>query len=411
MTIDFTPLDNASRLNVEAELKAAMGGGGRFQPTGFPDLGPALYKDAQGNDWLLVESPQSMANRLELACWDEAAECYDEICSGIPFIRSNVFVSGEMTATSTVQESHRLASPYILDGELLSNGSGSNLGVRKLWEILKSDDEDLGLALQDNRPFRLRNHAPRLFRIDPGCLLHGVWLSTKVEGSGRNRKALCGGKIRFPRILSSHIEAKNPRQANFGGVKRERIFDQAEAGSIDAQSGFGSIPFPRTDFTSPEIKAYFSIDLQLLRTCGLGEREERQDGNNKRRIPIDQKLNGQGDFTNEEAFIILWSIYKINRFLEAGTTLRSGCTFEKKLDVVSSPSGFPWPGSEELIAGLSKLRQSLFPLRDQGDEWHKRRVAVVTWNGSLPAVPNDGVSQPDNLSALGNPETGTDQQE
>src|SRR5207247_9483335 len=69
MPLDFTPLDTASRLLVEAELKVATGGGGRFQPTGFPDLGPALFKGADGGNWLLVESPQSMANRLERVCW------------------------------------------------------------------------------------------------------------------------------------------------------------------------------------------------------------------------------------------------------------------------------------------------------------------------------------------------------
>ncbi|MFQ3593701.1 MAG: type I-U CRISPR-associated RAMP protein Csb1/Cas7u, partial [Gemmataceae bacterium] len=112
MPIDFTPLDTASRLLVEAELKVATGGGGRFQPTGFPDLGPALYRGADGANWLLVESPQSMANRLELACWDDVAERYDEVCYGIPFVRSAVTLKGGAQATtSSVQESHRLASP------------------------------------------------------------------------------------------------------------------------------------------------------------------------------------------------------------------------------------------------------------------------------------------------------------
>ena len=44
MPLDLTPLDSASRLLVEVALRVAPGSGGRFQPTGFPDLGPALYK-------------------------------------------------------------------------------------------------------------------------------------------------------------------------------------------------------------------------------------------------------------------------------------------------------------------------------------------------------------------------------
>ena len=44
MPLNLMPLDNASRLRVEARLLVATGTGSRFQPTGFPDLGPALYK-------------------------------------------------------------------------------------------------------------------------------------------------------------------------------------------------------------------------------------------------------------------------------------------------------------------------------------------------------------------------------
>ena len=46
--------------------------GSRFQPTGFPDLGPATFQKPTKDGWveaLHVESPQSMANRLELTTW------------------------------------------------------------------------------------------------------------------------------------------------------------------------------------------------------------------------------------------------------------------------------------------------------------------------------------------------------
>ena len=42
----------------------------------FADLGPARYKAYRDNevaDMLLVESPQSVANRLESVCWDTGA--------------------------------------------------------------------------------------------------------------------------------------------------------------------------------------------------------------------------------------------------------------------------------------------------------------------------------------------------
>lgn len=392
MPLDLTPLDSASRLLVEADLKVATGGGGRFQPTGFPDLGPALFKGADGGNWLLVESFQSMANRLELACWDEGAERYDAECNGVPFVRSEVTLrGGATTTTSTVQEAHRLASPYILDGTLRVKRNDIDED-RRLWQELKDATSPVTLRLQDNIPFLLRNHACRLLHVDPGSLLHGVWLSTKVEPDGRSKKALCGGKVRFPRLLSSVIEAKDPRSANSGGVKRERILDQAESGSTDAESGFGSVPFPRSDFTAPEIKAYFTLDLQLLRTCALGAREDRQVGSLTTRVPKSQSLadaHKQGNFTDEEAFLILWAMYKIKRFLTGSMSLRSGCAFkEGSLAVMEPPAGFSWPSFEDIRSGLITLRSTLFPTTsDSGDEWSRINVTTVRWQGEPPAPP------------------------
>lgn len=395
MPINFAPLDTASRLLIEAELKVATGGG-RFQPTGFPDLGPALFRGADGANWLLVESPQSMANRLEMACWDEAEECFDVVCNGIPFIRSVVTVDNQESTTSTVQESHRLASPYILTG---SRPNGES--TQQLWQFLKAD-----LGLMENRPFILRNHATRLLQLDPSSLLHGVWLSTKIKENGN--KALCGGKVRFPRLLSAYIEASAPQQANYGGVKRERVMDGNTDGQ-NAESGFGSIPYPRSDYTSPTIKAYFSLDLQLLRTLAMGERVETTEGNITKRSPKEPKLTGdnkQGNFTNEEAFLIAWTLYKINRFLSHGLTLRSNCQFTfTGTPKVTEPTGFTWPATGDATTALSDLRGALFPLLEDNDEklkagdlkdddkkWIKRNVMTVSWSGTAPveeATPTD----------------------
>lgn len=68
MSLDFFALATAPRLLVEAKLKPLQGT--RFQPTGFPNLGAATYDGPDGSRMLLVESAQSMANRLEAVCWD-----------------------------------------------------------------------------------------------------------------------------------------------------------------------------------------------------------------------------------------------------------------------------------------------------------------------------------------------------
>ena len=70
MAIAFDALTKEPRLLLEAKLKPVQGD--RFQPTGFADLGPARYTLPDGTEMLLVESAQSGANRMELACWDRA---------------------------------------------------------------------------------------------------------------------------------------------------------------------------------------------------------------------------------------------------------------------------------------------------------------------------------------------------
>ena len=63
-------LKDQPRLLLKATLKPLQGT--RFQPTGFPDLGAAQYEalddHCRAKQMLLVESAQSMANRLEAAC-------------------------------------------------------------------------------------------------------------------------------------------------------------------------------------------------------------------------------------------------------------------------------------------------------------------------------------------------------
>jgi CRISPR-associated protein Csb1 len=72
MPLDLSSLKDTSRLLIEARLKPLQGT--RFQPTGFPNLGAATYKapdptNPNGVSMLLVESAQSVANRLESVCW------------------------------------------------------------------------------------------------------------------------------------------------------------------------------------------------------------------------------------------------------------------------------------------------------------------------------------------------------
>lgn len=79
-------LPRAPRLLLEAELRPVQGA--RFQPTGFPDVGAGVYTLPNGKEQLLVESAQSVANRLEAACWDETENDLVPELRGLPYVES-----------------------------------------------------------------------------------------------------------------------------------------------------------------------------------------------------------------------------------------------------------------------------------------------------------------------------------
>lgn len=338
MPINLTPLDTASRLLIEADLKVATGGGGRFQPTGFPDLGPALFRGADGANWLLVESPQSMANRLEQVCWiDGDGETdrvggYNDACKGIPYILATD-TDGKPLTSSTL-EAHRLSSPYIWDTQPFPDPDNQPKQIT-LPDYLKRL-----FSLADNRLVPWKKVCMGLLKVDPACLIHGIWFN---EGS------FAGGKVRLTRCLSGYIEARDPSTANFGFQKRDGVSDRTDkdAGQSAAE-GYGSVIGTKQHFTSAEVKAYFQIDLERLRSYGL---------------PKEQV----------EA-LVAWAIYKIRRVLVASrdgvADLRTDCKFEV-IKIVSqivdqdtgkkSPFDLPEIG-EDLKEAFKLLKTSDKPL-------------------------------------------------
>jgi CRISPR-associated protein Csb1 len=361
MSLDLTRLDSASRLLVEADLKVATGGGGRFQPTGFPDLGPALYRGADGANWLLIESPQSMANRLERVCWvDGDGETdrvgrYNDACLGIPYVQATDSDGRPLTASTL--EAHRLSSPYIWGTQPFddpdNNGNQINLAdyLKRLFN------------LSENRLVPWKKVAEGLLKVDPGCLLHGVWFN---EGS------FAGGKVRITRALSGYIEARDPATANFGFQKRDPVSDRTdkEAGQSAAE-GYGSVIGPKQHFTSPEVKAYFQIDLERLRSYGLSPEQVRA--------------------------LTAWAIYKIRRVLVASrdgvADLRTECKFETvkvSAQVVDQETGnksdFTLPEvGDDLKSAFNSLKR--FKVDDQkkpADPLKVRWVPNVEGKAELP---------------------------
>lgn len=304
MTIDLQQLDNHPRLLMEAGLKPIQGT--RFQPTGFPDLGAASY-DAPGSNGhatqvVLVESAQSMANRLEAVCWDSASNEISTVLVGMPYVHIDLW-NGE-DSTNSILEPHRLNSPYILESDDTS-----------VLDMLKAQ-----LAGRERGQVDIQQLARVLAEVDTNALLHGVFLA---------KRDLAGGRYRLPRSLSAFIEASGVRPADSGGVKNDPVNP-----SGDTSKGFGNVPFHRTEYTAEKITAYFNLDLAQIRAYGLGDSAER--------------------------FLITLALWKVRKFLETGLRLRTACDLDVvgDLEVTRPRDTFAVPSITELEEDLPGLIQA-----------------------------------------------------
>lgn len=315
MTIDYDILAGAPRLLMEVTLKPLQGE--RFQPTGFADLGPARYTLPDGTEMLLVESVQSVANRMELACWDSATDDLIKGLIGLPYIR--VTNAHNAALTNSILEAHRINSPYILEGD-----------DKTVFAQLRNEAAGLEIG-----PVDVRALARLVFRYDPNAVAHGVFLA---------KKDLAGGRLRLPRLLGGFIEARDVRAAESGGVKNDRVDP-----SGDTKAGFGNVPFHRTEFVAREIKAFFNLDLALLRGYGLSD-----------------------DATH---LLIALSLFKVRRFLSTGLRLRTACDLEVEGDLtITRPADFRVPAKEEdLLAETTRLIDKCKPL------FADPPVTVVEW--------------------------------
>lgn len=287
-------LKNEPRLLLKAKLHPIQGT--RFQPTGFPDLGAATYDSADGRRMLLVESAQSMANRLETVCWDAAKNDWVTPLKGLSVVKVNG--NDGKPLTNSVLEAHRLNSPYILEGK-------NNLLVK-----LKTE-----LAIEEKGIVDIKKLTATLLKYDANALLHGVFLA---------KKEIAGGRMRLPRALTAFIEAEQVSVAASGGVKNDAVNP-----SGDTAKGFGNVPFHRDEFTG-KITAFFNLDLALIRGFGLS--------------------------ADIEAMLIAIALFKIQKFLRDGLRLRTACDLEIDGNLeVQRPAGFVIPSLDDLEKALPDL--------------------------------------------------------
>ena len=296
------------RILVECELAPLQGA--RFQPTGFPDLGPAVYERPDGTSMILVDSPQAVANHLESHTLTPDGRGFVDALKGLSMVvvkdnKGNVI-------TNSVLEGHRIASPYVL-------GDKERTEVGKAFDDFDKKKE----KLKDMTEIR-----KKVFRYDVNSLLHGAWLSRTGEG-----------RIRITRALSAFVEGENAIAVEYGGVKRDHVTtsikssdedgDSAGGGTGgDASSGMGSIPYHRVDYTA-NIRAYFNVDLALIRSYNLGASEER--------------------------LIETLALWKIRKFLDSQYRPRTACDLAVVPGSIKTKSGDPLPEAGEIAERLGRL--------------------------------------------------------
>ena len=285
---------NAHRTVLVTDLAPLAGS--RLQPTGFPDLGAAEFETGDGRKALIVESAQSMANRLEATTWDEARTDQVEELAALPYVR--VVGSDGAFLSSSRLEAHRLASAYIMEGKVGDTGGEEWL------------EKQLGLV--KGRPLDYRSIAKACFRLDPVSLVHGVFFARKSWP----------WQPKIARAVTSFIEAYGVRPVVSGGVKRDVVINEAEPGAT--AKGYGTVPHHRVEYTAETITGYFTIDHAQLRSYGLPE-------------PATALLEALADF-------------EISRLLDGGLRLRTACDL-----VVTKVIRGERPDAEDAARRVAKL--------------------------------------------------------
>lgn len=296
------PLKSAKRVLLNIPMVPLQGR--RFQPTGFPSLGAATFQSSDSTG-LLVESTQSMANHLELTIWDHTRNDIKQEFDGLSHVRINR--NGNFL-TDTILESHRLNSPYLLEGK-----------NKKFLEMLK---RDVGAA--ETGPIDRKKFFETVLKYDVNSLVHGLFLA---------KKELAGGRLRITRALSAFVEANDIQVAASGGVKNDRVNP-----SGDTAKGFGNVPFARDEYTASGITLYVNLDLALIRSYRLG--------------------------SDVESLLVLLSLYKIRALLDGGIRLRTACDLRILGDDTRAhiPQDWPLPPLKELE---SDLRAAVAKCRDR----------------------------------------------
>jgi CRISPR-associated protein Csb1 len=316
--------------------------GSTFQPTGFPDLGPATFDrfdgDGEPRQALLVESVQSMANRLEATAWDAGTDQPVDAVAGLPYVEVVRAGTGQFL-TSSRTEAHRLFSAFIRDAS---------------WDGTSGDKvllDRLGIAA--DTPLDTPAMARAIMVLDPFSLLHGVFFAGQTRPKAGSQRAAWPAQPRFTRAVSGVIEAHDARRAVSGGRKSDPVRHREEEGVEGASAeGYGSVPFTRTEWTARRIVASFVVDVELIGSYGL--------------LPAAAEL------------LETLALWEIRTLLSGGLRLRTACDLDVDGEI-RVRRGQPLPDAGELATRLRAAIDASAEVLGDG------KPITVTWESKKAA--------------------------
>jgi CRISPR-associated protein Csb1 len=304
---------NKTCLTLKAVLEP-LGGTGRFQPAGFPEIGHVIYNSPRGDgkteEVCIIDSAASMANHLEKVCMagGESIELHDDL-AGLAYV-SCVTQDGESerTVCTTLTEGHRLASDYFLKG---------TLGEKPFREVLREKMQVKELA-KDKKyffyPDSWQSIYNTVFSYDPNSLVHGLLFARE--------------EIKISRILTAHHEGHGAQRVLSSGVKFDRL----------GKTLSGQPIFSVDQETAQQILATFTVDIGLIRSYGRGE---------------------QGLPENAKLLLLELALWKVFRLTGHPFRFRSGCHLKLKnpltLDLDGESLTSPLVDLKSRIANCSKL--------------------------------------------------------
>jgi CRISPR-associated protein Csb1 len=287
---ELLKIDGPQMLVISAEF-SPVGALARFQPAGFPEIGPVIYdrpiKDGDANKTektCIVDSAASMANHLETVCLaSEFDSGLHPDLEGVPYVVCETDGSAEgkprRSAFTSLREGHRLASDYFLDGLFEIAGSPS---VRFRERLRKEFDL---VEITANKKYFMFPETwwsifETIFRYDPNSLVHGVLFAKE--------------QIKISRVLSASLEAYGAARVGRSGVKFDRI----------GKTTSGQPIFAVEEETAREIVGTFIIDLAMIRSYGRGE---------------------SGLSHIQKKLLLELALWKIRRLTQNPFRFRSGC--------------------------------------------------------------------------------------